>query len=163
VEDCLALVASAGLVFDDWFLKAPYHHTPDLGPELSHLLERLPKERRWGVMERINWRNGCHYFTACRPERPLSTYVIDFASPDVARFVPALRHPCAVTEDGIARSDWAVTLDDRQMALVRRMDGTRTLREIAHEFVGLDDARSLFHSLWRLDFISVRVPVDSPL
>ena len=161
VDDCLKLVDSAGLVFDDWFLKAPYHHMPGLGVELSNAMEHVDRQRRWSVMERINWRNGCHFFTACRPERPLETYVIDFESPEVARFVPALRHRCAVTDDGIARHDWAVALDDRQMALVRRMDGTRTLHEIAHEIAEADEAHTLFHSLWRLDFISVRLPADA--
>lgn len=160
VDDCMALVDAAGLVFDDWFLKAPYHPRTGIGRGLADALERVPRERQWAVMERINWRNGCHFFTACRPERPRETYVIDFGSAEVDRFVPALRHRCAITDDGIARGDWAVTLDDRQMALVRRMDGTRTLHEIAHEIVDADDARRMFHSLWRLDFVSVRLPVD---
>lgn len=161
VDDCRALVESAGLVFDDWFLKAPYHDGPDLDPDLSAALAQLPRERRWAVMERINWRNGCHFFTACRPERPPATYVIDFASADADRFVPALRHRCAVTDDRIARYDWALPLDDRQMTLVRRMDGTRTLHEIAHEIASTEEARRLFHELWRLDLVSVRVPADA--
>ncbi|MFM8860883.1 MAG: class I SAM-dependent methyltransferase [Acidimicrobiia bacterium] len=158
VADCLSLVESAGLVFDDWFLKAPYHPRGGLGPELSDALDRVPITQRWSIMERINWRNGCHFFTACRPERPPASYLIDFESADAAQFTPALRHRCVVSADGIARGEWTISLDERQMVLVRRMDGSRTIDEIAHEFTDLDDALALFHSLWRLDCISVGLP-----
>jgi len=46
------------------------------------------------------------------------------------------------------------------LVLVRRIDGPRTIGEIAD---GIDDARAarqLFHTLWRLDFISVRLATD---
>ena len=34
----------------------------------------LPEPQQWAAMERINTRNGCHFFTACRPERPRAPY-----------------------------------------------------------------------------------------
>jgi hypothetical protein len=112
-------------------------------------------------MERLNWRNGCHFFTACRPERPRSSYVVDFDSPAAVDYRPSLRHKCAVTDVGIARSDWVAPLDDRQAALIRRIDGRRTLAEIANGIVDGATARALFEALWRLDFISVRLATGS--
>lgn len=158
VDDCLELVDAAGLVFDDWFLKAPYHHHDGLGPTVLSALSRVPVRRRWAVMERVNWRNGCHFFTACRPERPRSSYVVDFDAPLAGDYRPSLRHRCSVTDAGIARSDWVATLDDRQAAMVRRIDGRRTLDEISDGIVDGATARALFATLWRLDFISVRLP-----
>lgn len=162
VDGCLDLVSAAGLEFDDWFLKAPYHPHDGLAPALLDALSRVPVRRRWAVMERLSWRNGCHFFTACRPERPRSSYVVDFESPVATDYRPSLRHQCSVTDTGIARSDWAATLDDLQMALVRRIDGNRTLREIADGIVDDDTARALFETLWRLDFIAVRLPTEDP-
>jgi hypothetical protein len=51
-------------------------------------------------------------------------------------------------------------LDDRQAALIRRIDGRRTLAEIADGIVDGATARALFEALWRLDFISVRLATD---
>lgn len=158
VDDCLALVESAGLVFDDWFLKSSYYPLAGMAPALLDAVARLPVQRQWAVMERINWRNGCHFFTACRPDRPEESYVVDFSSPDASAYVPTPRHKCAVTDDGVARSDWAVTLDDQQMALARRMDGQRSIGEIADGIADPAYALALFQSLWLLDFIAVRLP-----
>lgn len=161
VDDCLDLVAAAGLAFDDWFLKAPYQPHDGLGPDVLAALSQLPDRRRWAVMERINWRNGCHFFTACRPERFRSSYVVDFGSPAAVNYRPSLRHRCSVTEVGIARNDWSATLDAQQSALVRRIDGQRTLGEIAEGCGDLETAITLFERLWRLDFISVCLPNDT--
>jgi len=145
-------------VFDDWFLKAPYQPHDGLEPSLLDALSRLPVERQWSVMERINWRNGCHFFTACRPERPRSSYVIDFTSTMATRFVPIMRHRCSVTDVGLARADRSVALDERHRALVRRIDGSRSIAGIAHEFVPESEALELFHRLWRHDLVAVRLP-----
>lgn len=63
----------------------------------------LPKEQRWGVMERVNHRNGCHFFTACHPERPPETYRIDFESPRWLDAVPVFRYRCGLTGEKITR------------------------------------------------------------
>ena len=81
VADCLDLVAAGGLVFQDCFLKSSYEPVAAANDPFLAAVAALPKERRWGVMERVNHRNGCHFFTACRPERPTETYRVDFATP----------------------------------------------------------------------------------
>ncbi|MFM9198069.1 MAG: class I SAM-dependent methyltransferase, partial [Planctomycetia bacterium] len=94
VDDCLDLVASAGLVFQGWFLKSAYETPAPPRGGFYEAVAALPDRQRWGVMERINTRNACHFFTACRADRPRSTYAIDVASPAVLDAVPHFRHRC---------------------------------------------------------------------
>jgi hypothetical protein len=156
VDDCLDLVAGAGLVFVDWFLKAPYY--PPVGTDDPFLsaVAGLPRDRQWAVMERVNSRNACHFFTACRADRPEAGYRIDFASPGFVEYVPSLRHRCQLSGASLSRSDWTVPLDDMQADALRRMDGARTIGEVLAAS-GIDEqyGRNLFQSLWQLDFIAV--------
>ncbi len=159
--DCLDLVRESGLVFDDWFLKAAYYPHAGMDEVLLAQIAGLPIDRQWAVMERINWRNGCHFFTACRPERPGASYEVDFASDDVARYVPSLRYRCTLDHGAISRSDWSASLDDTQMAILRRMDGVRPIGEILQGMASDDYGRALFQSLWQLDFIAIRLPAPT--
>ena len=93
VKDCLDLVASADLVFQDLFFKAPYHASLLSQDPTQLAVSQLPKERQWAVMEQINFRNGCHFFTACKADRPESTYKIDFAQPQALDYIPLLALP----------------------------------------------------------------------
>ena len=169
VDDCLDLVASAGLVFQDWFLKSSYE-PPSPATGLYAAVAVLPDRQRWGVMERINTRNACHFFTACRSDRPRATYAIDLDSPAVLDAVPHFRHRCG--QDGVAvfRHDWRVTLEPPQAALLRLVDGRRRLREIVaaaaadpatagHEPARLEaSARGLVRSLVNRDFLVMGLP-----
>ncbi len=136
VDDCLDLVASAGLVFQGWFLKSAYEPPSPPGGGFYEAVAALPDRQRWGVMERINTRNACHFFTACRADRPRSTYTIDVASPAVLDAVPRFRHRCGLNGAAVFRSDWRLPLDPVQAALVRLVDGRRTLRDIVAEAAG---------------------------
>ncbi|MFM7107955.1 MAG: class I SAM-dependent methyltransferase [Planctomycetaceae bacterium] len=167
VDDCLDLVASAGLVFQEWFLKTPYEPPCPAGGGFYKAVAALPERRRWSVMERINTRNGCHFFTACRADRPPSTYRIDFASPAILDAVPSFRYRCGLDGSTVFRHDWRLTLEPAHAALVRLVDGRRTIREIVaeaerngelghgsqadHESLG----RTLFQSLWQRDFLAM--------
>jgi SAM-dependent methyltransferase len=165
VADCLDLVASAGLVFQDWFLKSSYEPATSGDPFLA-AVATLPKEHRWAVMERINHRNGCHFFTACRPERAAETYRIDLASAAVLDAVPLFRYRCGLDGEKIVRPGWSTSLTPEQLALVRLVDGRRTSREIVAEAAtgptqaGRNAAdlerlaRSLFPSLVNRDFLT---------
>ncbi|NBU42203.1 MAG: class I SAM-dependent methyltransferase, partial [Planctomycetia bacterium] len=165
VADCLDLVAAGGLVFQDWFLKSSYEPTADGVDPFFAAVAALPKERRWGVMERVNHRNGCHFFTACRPERPSETYRVDFASDRWLDAVPLFRYRCGVDGETISRPGWSTGLTPDQLALVRLVDGRRTIREIiaasAQATTGSGRrpadiegfARTLFESLVNRDFL----------
>lgn len=165
VDDCLDLVASAGLVFQEWFLKSSYYPPcpPDGGFHAA--VSRLPEARQWAVMERINTRNACHFFTACRADRPPETYRIDWNSPAVLGAVPHFRYRCGLDGNAIVRPGWRMDLEPAQAALVRLVDGRRTIRDIIAEAARtgtipphgrpeLDAVgRTVFRSLWQRDFL----------
>ena len=165
VDDCLDLVASAGLVFQGWFLKSSYEPPAPPRGGFYEAVAALPDRQRWGVMERINTRNACHFFTACRADRPPATYAIDPASPAVLDAVPHFRHRCGLDGTSVFRHDWRLPLEPAQAALVRFVDGHRTLREIVAQ-AAVDPAtaghaperleavaRTLFASLVNRDFL----------
>lgn len=170
VDDCLDLVASAGLVFQDWFLKSPYYAPPTPGNAFHAAVAALPEQRQWSVMERINASNGCHFFTACRSDRPVTTYRIDFASPAAPDYVPAFRHRCCLDGVELVRYDWRLRLDPIQLAFIQQLDGRRTIREMvaAAADSGVLPQRSqselqalgssVLQSLWQRDFLVIGLP-----
>jgi SAM-dependent methyltransferase len=174
VDGCIDLVTSAGLVFQGWFLKAPYY-PPDLiaAPNrLYPLVNALPDAKISSVMERIQTSNGCHFFMACRPERPKESYTIDFSTEDSLDYVPLMRMRCGLSGAEIFRPDWRMSLNAAQLPFVQHIDGRRTIREIA-ECVAQSGSRranaadlekfgrKLFQSLWRLDFLAMGLKAEA--
>jgi SAM-dependent methyltransferase len=170
VDDCIELVTTAGLVFQGWFTKAPYYpHDLFARPNLIHpAINALPEPALWSATERINTVNACHFFMACRPERPKESYAIDFSSPRSLDYVPLMRMRCGLSGSDIYRSDWRTTLNSAQLPFAQRVDGQRTIREIAASVHGEAStrgsvadvekfARRLFQALWRLDFLAMAV------
>jgi hypothetical protein len=168
VEDCIELVASAGLVFQGWLLKAAYYPNalfPE-GSELFAALNALPDFKLWSAMERLQSQNACHLFVACRPDRPRSHYTIDFSGAESLDYVPVPRHGFSLDGNEIFRPDWRITMSAAQLSFLRHVDGRRTIREIAASVAtgeGLQGDASdfekfgheLFQSLWRLDFMAM--------
>ncbi len=169
VEDCLDLVDSAGLVFQDWFLKTSYY-PPTLtepGNGFYAAVNQLEPQKIWAVMERIKTLNACHFFLACHPSRPEQKYRIDFTSSRALDYVPMLRLRCGIRGDEIYRPGWTVRLDPTHLAFAQHVDGDRSIREIAErvalsgvlastdqaalEYTGLE----LFEDLWRTDFVGM--------
>lgn len=162
VSDCLELVKSAGLTFQDWFLKSAYNVPSGTNNTFHDAVQALPTEQQWGVMERINHRNACHFFISCRPERPPEQYRLVYTDERFFNAVPIFRYRCGLEGDMITRPDWRTTLSSDELALVRQIDGRRTVQEIvfstpssipAHESF----ARKLFKSLADLDFIAMKL------
>lgn len=171
VDECLELVDAAGLVFQSWLFNAPYHlHDVPPSPKgIAAALAALPDARHWSVMERLYPSNACHFFIACRPERPRSSYTIDFAPDRFLEYVPTLRHGCGLAGAELYRPDWRLRLDATQHALVHQVDGHRSLWEIAAspgahgaaartDLADAERCRELFRALWRLDFLSMGLP-----
>jgi SAM-dependent methyltransferase len=168
VDDCIDLVTSAGLVFQGWFSKAPYYpHDIFAAPnEVYPAINALPEPTLWSVMERLQTSNACHFFMACRPERPKESYAIDFSTQDCLDYVPLMRMRCGLAGNDIFRPGWRTRLNSAQLPFVQHVDGHRTIREIAaliHNETSqrgtLADvekfARKLFQALWRLDFLAM--------
>jgi len=170
VDDCLELVASAGLVFQDWFIKTPYYMHDLLSPknELTDAVQAMPREKHWSVMERLQTTNGCHFFMACRPERPKSAYTIDFTSLECLDYVPQWRIGTGLSGEQAYSSGHRVNLTPEQANFARQIDGELTIRQIAAAAVkgsavhqaekrAEKTARKLFESLWRLDYVAVAI------
>ena len=168
VEGCLDLVGSAGLVFQDWFLKAPFY-PPTLtepGNEFYAAVAQLPTEKMWSVMERINTLNGCHFFLATHSDRPKESYRIDFAATHALNYVPLFRLRCGIAGQDVYRHDWSVRLDPTHLAFAQYINGELSIREIAQKvaqsgLLSADQAElelialELFEGLWRFDFVAV--------
>jgi SAM-dependent methyltransferase len=171
VDECIDLVTSAGLVFQDWFLKSPYYPHELFGAPNGFYpaVNALPDTKLWSVMERIHTVNACHFFMACRPERSTQSYKIDFSTDDSLEYVPVFRYRCGLSGNEIFRSDWRRSLNAAQLPFVQHVDGRRTIREIAQHVVQTQESRrasvgevekfsrKLFQSLWRLDFLAMAV------
>jgi SAM-dependent methyltransferase len=169
VADCLDLVASAGLAFQGWLMKAPYypHDLVTTSTELYPAVNALPETKQWSVMERIHTVNACHFFLACRPDRPEKSYAIDFSTMDCLDYVPMLRMRCGLSGDEIFRPGWRMKLNSAQLPFVQHVDGRRTIGEIASVVAQNKEtqrgsvadvekfARKLFQALWRLDFLAM--------
>ena len=170
VEECLALVEGSGLVFQDWLLKSPYYPFT-LGDSGFHAaIAALPERQQWLIMERINHRNGCHFFTACHPERPIESYAIDFSGEAFVTLVPDFRHACSLIGPRISRYDWALDLNRAQLSFIELVDGQRSIGEIAaiveqrgsliRAESAIEAARVMFRSLWQLDFLSMGTSIQ---
>jgi SAM-dependent methyltransferase len=169
VEECMDIATSAGLVFQGWFFNAPYHaHELTSAPNaLYPAVNALPDAKHWSVMERIQPSNACHFFMACRPDRPKEGYAVDFSMDDSLDYVPLMRMRCGLSGNEIFRWDWRMRLNAAQLPFVQYVDGRRTIREIAEcvarsgeprraNVADLENfGRKLFQSLWRFDFLAM--------
>jgi SAM-dependent methyltransferase len=165
VDDCLALVDAAGLVFQEWFMKSPYYPPAKPDNSFEQALVAVTEARQWAIMETINSRNACHFFTACSKDRSTSHYRFDFASPEALDYVPALRLRCAIEGAEIVRPGWRMTLEGTPLVLARFSDGQRSIREIIEMARYLQllpqgsqaehqaSALQSFRQLWQADFM----------
>lgn len=175
VDDCIDLVAAAGLLFQGWLLKAPYyaHDVSEPANLFYRAVNALPETKLWSVMERIQTLNACHFFMACHADRPAERYAIDFSTPGCLDYVPVMRMRCGIAGAEIFRPDWRMSLTAAQLAFVRSIDGRRSIREIAAcvarsgesaetDAVYLENfGRRLFQSLWRLDFVAMALNMNA--
>lgn len=112
VDECLELIEGAGLVFQTWLLNSPYYaHELVGGPnEFYSAINALPEAKQWSVMDRFRATNGCHFFVACRPDRPKKSYSIDFASAEALNYVPLFRHNCGLEGNQAFRPGYRLAL-----------------------------------------------------
>ncbi len=168
VDGCVDLVSSAGLEFQGWLINSPYYPHDWFRPgSASHdAISALPERKLWSVMERLNLMAACHFFMACRPERPKESYSIDFSTSAALDFVPMMRLRCGLSGAAIVRPGGSFGLNGAQLPFVQHVDGRRTIRDIA-AYVAQSGARrgdladveefgrKLFQSLWRLDYLAM--------
>ena len=169
VNDCLDLVTSSGLVFQDWFFKTLYEPVPEPGEAFLNAVASLPEEQRWSIMERVNTRNACHFFTACRADRPVSEYRPDWTSPSIMDAVPGFRYRCQLEGNDIVRHGYRFTLSPEQASIVKCIDGNRTLRDITGAaiqdkgsgeggfVINAEFVQSFIHTMVLRDFLTMKV------
>lgn len=169
IGECRALVESAGLTFQDLYFKAPYQPPPLASGPFHDTLADLRPEQQWSIMERLNFRNGCHFFMACRPERDAAGYAVDWERPSSLDAIPVLRYRCTFSASQICRPGWCLELEPAAAGVARLVDGRRTTRELValasrHRLAleGEAAAQSLvtatLRRLWCLDFLAVELP-----
>lgn len=176
VEECVDLVADAGMTFQGWFQKTPYYPHDFFVPhsEFYATVNALPERKLWSVMERLETLNGAHLFLACHPDRPKGQYAIDFSAADALDYVPLMRTRCGVADTDLFWPGFRMAPTAIQLAFARNVDGRRSIRQIVEhvaqsgecEGAGVTDleefGRKLFQSLWRLDFVAVALNADAP-
>ena len=168
VTECIDLVTSAGLVFQEWLFKTLYypHDILALPDRLKSALNGLPDVEIWSLMERIHALNSSHAFVACRPDRPTANYTVDFSSAEALSYIPAVRTLFHMEGNIIVMPHAMVPLSAIELLFIRFVDGRRTIREIAalvvtepawqHGAAVIEDlARKAFQNLWRLDFLAM--------
>jgi SAM-dependent methyltransferase len=172
VTECIDLVRSAGLVFQEWLFKSIYYPQESyaLPDRLLSALQGLPDIEIWSLMERLQGLNGSHCFVACRPDRPKADYAVDFSSAEALGYIPVIRAFSGVSGNDIVMPHGSVPLSAVQLPFIQLVDGRRTIREIVALVVGAGApqpaaadvetfARNVFQDLWRLDFLAmVRTP-----
>jgi len=120
----------------------------------------------WSLMERLQAVNKCHYFVACRPDRPKENYAIDFSAEEARGYVPVMRTRSGVSGNEVVMPHGRMPLSAVQLPFVQLVDGRRTIREIAGHVarhgssqVGVANletlARNLFQNFWRLDLLAM--------
>ena len=168
VEECIDLVTSAGLVFQEWLFKSAYypHESFALPDGLLSALNARPDIEIWSLMERFHAVNTNHCFVACRPDRPTADYTVDFSSADALGYIPVMRDFSGVLGNDIIMPNGRMPLNPVHKPFVQLVDGRRTIREIA-ALVARDGApqagaadvenlaRNAFRNLWRLDLLAM--------
>ena len=171
VNETIDLVTSAGLVFQGWFHNAPYYPHDLIAPPSSFFsaANALRENMVWSVMERLQTLSGCHFFMACHPDRPKESYTIDFSTDGCLDYIPLLRTHCGISGAEIFWPGARLRLSPAQLPFVQNVDGRRTIREIIDCVARMAGSargstaelenfgRTLFRSLWRIDFLAMAV------
>ena len=170
IDECRDLVASAGLAFQDIFLKSTYYPPVASTSPFMTAVSRLPREQQWSIMQRVTATNACHFFMACREDRPRESYLVEFDYGDPMRFVPSFRKGSHLHGANIHGPSGNISLTPLEAALVEGVDGNRSIREIADRTARsgsfarseADDlaARSVitFQALWQRDYLAMGLP-----
>jgi SAM-dependent methyltransferase len=165
--ELLAFLERAGLAFGRWMRQAPY--LPQCGalaakPHAARLA-RLPLEEQYAAIELFRGTMVRHSVVAYRDEASARAQRIDLAGDAWLAYVPVRmpetvevrdnRRPpgaAAVLINGShSFTDLYLPIDAAQDALLARIDGTRTIAEIAGRPKEHAAAREFFQKLWLYD------------
>jgi len=176
VAECQELVRDAGMRFMSWWDNILYYPEGQLvtsSPFYSKV-NALPDESIWRFMELYNGTLGQHCFCVCHPDRPASSYKIDFSTNAFMDYVPVLRCQEVAAKSNapencvtVQRHPWpAYMLNPVTSALFKQIDGTRSIRDCFERAKlapgNAEDSETIckaaFQHLWRLSYIFLRMP-----
>jgi SAM-dependent methyltransferase len=166
VPQLFEFLARAGLQFGRWVRQAPYlPHCggPGATPHRA-LLERLPANEQYAAIELFRGSMVRHNAIGYRGDLPVQAQPIRFDGEAWPEYVP-LRAPDTIcveenlppAANGVlinrahTYTDIYLPIDAPEKQMFERIDGERTIREIAGAAGSPDRTRSLFERLWWYD------------
>jgi len=166
VDGCLALLAEAGLVFQGWIDNAMYYPELFFPGEVCPQINALPEDRIWAAVEPLLPLNSMHGLVACRPERPVGDYRIDFGAVDFGHYVPIWNPDVVLDVEacGVRRHTGIATYSKAAAEVLRAVDGRTSVANLVNvaRSSGLDCniamCRELFKFLWRAGAMFFRLP-----
>jgi SAM-dependent methyltransferase len=168
VPQLLDFIARGGLTLGRWHWQAPY--LPQCGsvattPHATRLSE-LPSREQYAAMELWRGTMAAHSAVVHRSDVRTSAVNVSFDDERCLSYVPIRlpwtqlvleRLPAGAAAVLLNRShqhrDLVLILDEEDKRLFERVDGHRTIAEIAHGSKGTvgERARTFFETLWRYD------------
>ena len=174
--ECVGFAKDAGLSFMHWWDNILYYPEGqiDLSSDLYRRVAALPDESAWSFMELYNGTLGQHAFCVCRPDRPVSSYRIDFTGNAFLNYVPIARGQAVAPSTPLA-PDWIAvqrtgfpvySLNPATAGLYKQANGIRTIRECFAQsgLTAQSDAemeticRAVFKYLWRTSHVHLKLP-----
>jgi len=174
VEGVLNFLAAGGMQLQAWTAPQAYYLETNQSPRaLKDKVNALPEREQWIVAEQLACPNK-HTFLARHAEADAAAFVPDFDSAHVGDFVPVWRHGVTPKTPRPHDPTHLVLHRDRQQAglapdgarLARHVDGTCSVRD-CWEMAQADGGtpldweawvRVFFRRMWRLGFMSFRLP-----
>jgi SAM-dependent methyltransferase len=166
VPQFLGFLEDAGLHFGRWLRQAPYSPWCGAIASTPHgpALRELPPRDRYAALELFRGAMLRHSAVAYATESAAQAAAIDFDGPDWLAYVPVRqpdtvevreRLPAGAAAVLINRNhtsnDLYLPVDDRQLELLREVDGERSLAEICGVGNDRERTREFFVQLWLWD------------
>ncbi|MBF0095157.1 MAG: methyltransferase domain-containing protein, partial [Alphaproteobacteria bacterium] len=183
VPAILDLLAESGLVLQHWGRQSSYwpRCTSLVGHPFFERVDALDARTQWTICELYNANINRHFFAACRDDRPLSTYKVEFDGDAFWDYVPQVRwhlryQPRTDGQPGMeawtvfasAATPQKITLDATQAFVFSLIDGKQSVRDIVQALLPHGDeatarsyVKSVLRDLWMFDAASFCFSADA--
>ncbi len=149
VPQVLEFAAKNGLKFRDWLDRRGFLTriiVPEAHP-LRPVLDALPPEEQWAMLELLTGNKGTHRFLLCHQEVPRADYIPDWTNNTFLDYVPHLRQPIKVEQivrDGKAaklkRGRFLFEIQPNDAPLMEGINSSSTIGEIVDAWNPLADS-----------------------
>lgn len=167
VNDCLELLASAGLVLQGWKDNILYYPEGGIRQDAPFfkVINALPEPEIWQAMELFRGTISQHTFYACHASRKLDEYRISFDGEEFMNWIPLTRRGFQYeAQQGklhVQRSGYPrLTIENPRAAVLVHIDGRKSIEECFNaariksgtRTASIEFCRALFRDLWRLGY-----------